>query len=64
MDKIREQVKEPFWIRREPRKHRYIYLLCGKKDKKKIMNTLKHPPLPYPKPCDIEQMEVRKLTPK
>jgi len=64
MGKIREQVKEPFWIRREPRKHRYIYLLCGKKDKKKIMNTLKHPPLPYPKPCDIEQMEIRKISPK
>ena len=28
-------------------KHRYLYLLCNKKDKKKIMKTLKHPPLPY-----------------
>ena len=28
-------------------KHRYLYLLCSKKDKKKIMKTLKHPPLPY-----------------
>ena len=64
MDKIREQVKEPFWIRREPRKHRYIYILAGKKDKKKIMNTLKHPPLPYPKPSDIKQMEIKKMMPK
>ena len=31
----------------ETMKHRYLYFLCGKKDKKKIMNTLKHPPLPY-----------------
>lgn len=64
LDKIQEQVKEPFWIRTEPRKHRYIYLLAGKKDKKKILNTLKHPPLSYPKPNDIEQMVIRKIMPK
>jgi hypothetical protein len=28
-------------------KHRYLYFLCSKKDKKKFMKTLKHPPLPY-----------------
>jgi len=64
LEKIREQVTEPFWVRTEPRKHRYIYLLAGKKIKKNIMNTLKHPPLPYPKPSDIEDMSIRKLMPK
>ena len=61
---IQKQVNKTFWIRKELQKHRYVYILAGKKDKKKIMNTLKHPPLPYPKPCDIEQMEIRKISPK
>lgn len=33
------------------RKHRYIYIL-NKKDKKEILNTLKHPILKYPKQGD------------
>lgn len=33
------------------KKHRYIYIL-SKKDKKIILNTLKHPILPYPKNND------------
>ena len=28
--KIQEQVDKPFWIRKEPRKHRYIYKVCIK----------------------------------
>jgi hypothetical protein len=40
---------DPNYKRREmPKKHRYIYIL-NKKYKKLILNTLKHPILPYPK---------------
>ncbi len=63
IEKIQRQVKEPFWIRKEPRKHRYIYLLVNKKDKKKIMNNLKYSVLPYPKSRDAVDMEVKKMYP-
>jgi len=37
--------------------------LAGKKDKKKIMKTLKHDTLPYPKQSDVEQTEEIRLEP-
>jgi len=63
IEKIQRQVKEPFWIRKEPRKHRYIYILTGKKDKKKIMKNLKYPILPYPKAKDFGELEILKMEP-
>ena len=63
IEKIQRQVKEPFWIRKEPRKHRYIYILTGKKNKKKIMKNLKYPILPYPKAKDFGELEVLKMDP-
>ena len=60
---IQKKVTEPFWIRKEQQKHRYVYILAGKRDKKKIMKTLKHDTLPYPKQSDIEQTEEIKLEP-
>jgi len=62
-EKIREKVTEPFWIKQELRKHRYVYVLAGKKEKRKILNSLKYPPLQYPKVNEIKDLEVRKLTP-
>ena len=46
------------WIKKEKRKHRYIYILAGKKHKKKIMNTLKHETLPYPKSRDTDESKI------
>ena len=63
IEKIQRQVKEPFWVRKEPRKHRYIYILTGKRDKKKIMKNLKYPILPYPKSKDFGELEVLKMEP-
>ena len=63
IEKIQRQVKEPFWIRKEPRKHRYIYILTGKKDKKKIMKNLKYPILQYPKSKDFGELEILKMEP-
>ena len=33
-------------------KHRYIYILANKREKKRIMKSLKYPPLSYPKELD------------
>ena len=63
IEKIQRKVKEPFWIRKEPRKHRYIYLLTSRKAKKEIMNNLKYPILPYPKSSEWGELEVKKIEP-
>ena len=61
--KIQKVIGKTFWIKKEPRKHRYIYILTGKKDKKKVMKNLKYPILPYPKAKDFGELEVLKLEP-
>ena len=62
--KIAEQVDKPFWIRKELQKHRYVYILAKKKDKKKILRTLKHETLPYPKSRDTDESEIIRMEPK
>ena len=46
---IQTMVTSPFWIKKEPRKHRYVYILLYGKEKKKLFKSLKYPSLPYPK---------------
>ena len=61
---IQTKVTEPFWIKKEQQKQRYVNILAGTKDRKKIMKTLKHETLSYPKQNDIEQTEEIRLEPK
>ena len=63
LEKLKKAVGHTFWRKLEPEKHRYLYLLCGRKDKKKIMNTLIHKSKPYPKDAyqfypEIQTIEV------
>jgi hypothetical protein len=60
---IQKQVTSPFWIRKEPRKHRYVYILTKGGERRKLLKSIKHPILPYSKKTDILEMEVRKLEP-
>ena len=60
---IQKQVNKTFWIRKELQKHRYVYILAGKKDKKKILKTLKHETLPYPKSRDTDESDIITLEP-
>ena len=60
---IQKQVTKPFWIRKEPRKHRYIYILATGSIRRKLLKTIKHPILPYSKNTDVLDMEIRKLEP-
>ena len=62
-EKIREKVTEPFWIKQELRKHRYVYILAGKKIKRQILNSLKYPALQYPKINEAKQLTIKKLEP-
>ena len=60
---IQKQVNKTFWIRKELQKHRYVYILAGKKVKKKIIKTLKHETLPYPKSRDTNESDIIRLEP-
>jgi hypothetical protein len=55
VEHLKKKIGHTFWRKEEPEKHRYVYLLCNKKDKKKIMDTIKHPPLPYPKDTEYKE---------
>ena len=48
-------------MKEEQRKHRYIYFLCNKKEKKKFIKSLKHPPLKYPDINSLKQIEVKRI---
>ena len=64
LERLKKKIGHTFWRKKETMKHRYLYFLCSKKDKKKFMNTLKHPSLPYIKLDEgykgeeIEKIEV------
>ena len=60
---IQTMVTSPFWIKKEPRKHRYVYILLSGKEKKKLFKSLKYPSLPYPKHNAEFVEEIYKLEP-
>jgi len=46
---IETAIKHGYKVERQKPKHRYIYFLGSKKQKKEMLKTLKWPVLPYPK---------------
>lgn len=52
IEKLKKAIGKTFYRRQEPAKHRYVYFLTNKRETKKLMKTLKHPFLPYPKNAD------------
>ena len=61
IEKMKDLVEKDFWVKKELRKHRYIYLLGSKSEKRTALKNLKHPLLPYPKTADIVEPEVMKI---
>jgi hypothetical protein len=45
----RKENPDDFYLIQRPRKHRYIYVLANKKDKKNLLKKLKYPISDYPK---------------
>ena len=45
----RKNNPQKFYVIDRPRKHRYIYIIANKKDKKNLLKKLKYPILDYPK---------------
>jgi hypothetical protein len=60
---IQKMIPTPFWIRKNPRKHRYVYILVNGGEKRKLLKTLKHPLFPYPKENEKFVEEIHKLEP-
>ena len=49
VEHLKRQIGHTFWLKKEAEKHRYLYFLGSKKDKRLFISNLKHPQLPYPK---------------
>jgi len=53
LENLKQKIGHTFWRKLEPTKHRYIYFLCNKREKKRIMSTLRMAVLPYPKTAGV-----------
>jgi hypothetical protein len=53
--KLKTKIGRTFWMKKDLRKHRYVYAL---RDKRKILKNLKYPSLDYPKSIDKEELEI------
>jgi hypothetical protein len=62
VEHLKKKIGKTFWRKKESSKHRYVYLLGNKIEKKRILANLKHPFLPYPKTAhhsdEIEEVKV------
>lgn len=48
IEKLANLIGHRFWYKEESSKHRYLYFLCGKREKRRILSKLKLPLVPYP----------------
>lgn len=46
---MRDKYGDDFYLKDRPRKHRYVYFVGSKHQKKKMLSSLKYPMHPYPK---------------
>lgn len=55
VDKLKERIGKTFWRKRESGKHRYIKFISNKIENKKLVKSLKHKILPYPKNTSFKE---------
>jgi len=48
LQKLADKIGHVFWRKEESSKHRYIYFLCNRREKKELMKVLKLPLVSYP----------------
>ena len=48
IEKLKKAIGHTFWRKQESGKHRYFWILTDKRERKKILNTLKHECVNYP----------------
>ncbi len=49
VEHLKKRIGKTFYRKKESNKHRYILFICNKGLKRKLVKSLKHPILPYPK---------------
>ena len=59
-NKLKERIGRTFWRKRESGKHRYIKFISNKIENKKLVKSLKHKVLPYPKDTSFKE-EVQEI---
>jgi hypothetical protein len=61
VERLKKILGKTFYRKKESSKHRYLWILTPKREKKKILASLKHPPLPYPTSA-VDDTEIEKVT--
>lgn len=61
VDILKKKIGHTFWRKKESTKHRYVYLMGSKTEKKKILKNLKHEFKPYPKASNFSE-EIEEVT--
>jgi len=56
IESLAKRIGHTFWRKEETSKHRYLYFLCDKKEKKQLISDLKIPILPYSGIQSYEQL--------
>ena len=65
IEHLKRCIGHTFFRKKESKKHRYIIFICPKPEKKKLLKSLKHPILPYPKSTSfLEEIEEITVTNK
>ena len=66
VEHLKKKIGHTFWRKKESSKHRYVYIICNKKENRLILKNLKHPFQPYPKDTtykdEIEEIVVDNQT--
>lgn len=61
VEHLKKRIGHTFWRKKEAKKHRYVYLLGNKIQKKNILANLKHPFISYPKNTEYIN-EIEEIT--
>lgn len=57
---LRQSIGRTFWIKRDSRKYRYLNFICDRRDRKKIVESLKHPVVSYKKETNYQE-DIQKI---
>src|ERR1035437_160237 len=61
IEHLKRRIGHTFWRKKEATKHRYVYILGNKIQKKKILSNLKHPFISYPKDTSFVE-EIQEIS--
>jgi hypothetical protein len=60
IEHLKKVIGKTFYRKKESKKHRYVKFISTKLENKRLLKSLKHPILPYPKTADFSE-EIEKI---